>query len=510
MSDKEKVSIDDMMEHLKRRERSERDSIPSEERREALRNGKIVTRADGSKAIKVKSRKRRTNQPKKEEEKSNTKRNIIVIGAFVVLLLIGGIAYTMLLAYYNGNSFRDKLVDSVEQVSGAEVELGSMQVSLTSAKASNVKLAWEDSALKSIKLENLYAEYGISAFIGGGWSGKEITASKALIKLEMLKDFDVSERGESTLDTDFQKIRSSKSAVRFGSSKTWSIDDAALSLENKGGSYHTLHLHGGTFKSAFREDLKISSGSVDFKQNSCDIVLRLGQEKGSGSIVLEGEAGYVEGSDVKMEMKLKSATLAPLLSTGMRRLFDGKVSSDIANLSIKVGADSIQQFTINVDSGEIQMKEFAFLKELKELMADTYYTSFKFSNSSGVIQSKDGIISFNELELEQEEKMSITGNLTVAADGSISGQLKVGVAYDVLADSPNAESLESIFTERVGGYAWADATLGGVLGRPSDDLALKLSALRGGTSTPAAPTPVPSPVEPREKTPQELIDELNQ
>lgn len=504
MSDKEHVSIDEMMDHLKRRGNREGHSATSEEHQEKLRNGKVVVRSDGSKAIKVRSRRRRTNQQKKEPEKSQAKRNIIVVGALIVLLLVGGVAYTMLLAYYNGNAFHDKVVDSIEKESGAEVELGSMEVGLVHAKASNAILTWDDFIIKKIKLEHLNAGYGISAFVGGGWSGKEITAAKATVNLDMVKDVETINRSKGALDANFQKIRSSKSAVRFGKSTKWWINDTALSLELKGDSYQRLHLDGGEFKSALREDLKISSGSIDFNENSCDVILRLGQEKSAGSILLEGEVGYVEGSEVKMEMKLDSVTLAPFLNSGLRRLFDGKVSAEIANLSMKVGDDSVEQFTINVNEGELEMKEFAFLNELKHVMENAYFTdTFYFSQSQAVIQKKDGKVSFTDLKLE-EDKMSVTGNVTVSEDGTVSGLLKVGIAYEVLSDSSNAEKLETIFTERVGGYAWADANIRGVLGRPKDDLADKLRGLRG--SDPVAP----APIIPREKTPQERIDELNQ
>ena len=505
MSDKENVSIDEMMDNLKRKERGARRETTSEERSDARQNGELVTRADGSKAIKVKSRKRRSQQPKKEAEKSNTKRNVIVIGSLVLLLLLGGIAYTMLLAYYNGNTFQDKVVESVQNASGAEVELGSMEVKLTSAKANKMDLKWEDSVLKNLALENVYVEYGLTAFIGGGWSGKEITASKATLKLGMMKSFENITSSEKVIDAEFEKIRSSDSSVRFGKSKTWRLDGVALTLENENDSFDTLHLHGGTLKSVLREDLTLSSGTLDFNEDTCDVVLRLAQQTGPGTIILEGVSGYVEGSEIAMGMKLDSSTLTPFLSSGVRRLFDGVITSEEGDISMKLGDDDVEKFTINVESGELRVKEFAFIRQLKVLIENAFFTTTKFTESKCVINYDNGMVAFTDLELEAPERMRITGNVTVAADGAITGNLKVGVSYEMIADSANSEELATVFTRRDSGYAWADAKLGGELGKPSDDLAVKLEALNSVESGIDGGSVIP-----KGKSPDDLIEELNQ
>ncbi|HSP41465.1 MAG TPA: hypothetical protein VLO11_01215, partial [Luteolibacter sp.] len=75
-SDPEKYSIDEMMERLKKR--------PAED---PLEDGELVTRADGTVAIKVRKRKRRSHQPHKEERKKARRARMIQASGAMLLLL---------------------------------------------------------------------------------------------------------------------------------------------------------------------------------------------------------------------------------------------------------------------------------------------------------------------------------------------------------------------------------------------------------------------------------------
>ena len=96
-----------MMKSLKRGSKSEVKVEAEPSKRE---EGELVTRADGSKALKVRSRKRRSTQPRKEKERKATRNKIIVICSGIFLLLMLGITFVFTLAYYNGNKFKEKLV----------------------------------------------------------------------------------------------------------------------------------------------------------------------------------------------------------------------------------------------------------------------------------------------------------------------------------------------------------------------------------------------------------------
>ena len=69
--------------------------------------GELVTRADGTQAIKVRKKKRRSNQPHKEQERAKQRFRIIKLGIAFVLLTLVVVAAASMLFYYNSSSFRE-------------------------------------------------------------------------------------------------------------------------------------------------------------------------------------------------------------------------------------------------------------------------------------------------------------------------------------------------------------------------------------------------------------------
>ena len=89
-SEPEKYSIDEMMDRLKNR--------PEEE---PLQDGELVTRADGTQAIKVRKRKRRSHQPHKEILKKTRRARMIQVSGAVILLLTAAFAIGSAIVYAN-------------------------------------------------------------------------------------------------------------------------------------------------------------------------------------------------------------------------------------------------------------------------------------------------------------------------------------------------------------------------------------------------------------------------
>jgi len=89
----EKYSIDEMMDRLK---------TPASETSD---DGELVTRADGSKAIRVRKRKRRSSQPHKEETHRNRKARIVQVSAALVLVFAAALAVGAAVIYSNSSPF---------------------------------------------------------------------------------------------------------------------------------------------------------------------------------------------------------------------------------------------------------------------------------------------------------------------------------------------------------------------------------------------------------------------
>ena len=76
----EKYSIDEMMDRLK---------SPASESAE---EGELVTRADGSQALRVRKRKRRSSQPHKEVNSRSRRARIVQVSAALVLVFAAALA----------------------------------------------------------------------------------------------------------------------------------------------------------------------------------------------------------------------------------------------------------------------------------------------------------------------------------------------------------------------------------------------------------------------------------
>src|ERR1035437_3096621 len=131
----ENYTIDAMMDRLKER--------PSESHEE----GELVTRSDGSVALKVRKHKRRSSQPHKEHEKRVRKlRAVQVTGLLVSVMLViftgGGI-----LVYHNMPAFRNSLTEKISAWTGAQAELTQFRASPIGCSAASMALHWPESGI---------------------------------------------------------------------------------------------------------------------------------------------------------------------------------------------------------------------------------------------------------------------------------------------------------------------------------------------------------------------------
>ena len=98
-SEPEKFSIDEIIDRLQH---------PPDE--EPLREGELVTREDGTQAIRVRRRKRRTCQPQKAELKHRRRIRMIQVSAVLVVILMAAFAFGSAIIYANSTPFREKIM----------------------------------------------------------------------------------------------------------------------------------------------------------------------------------------------------------------------------------------------------------------------------------------------------------------------------------------------------------------------------------------------------------------
>ena len=126
-----------------------------------VEDGELVTRADGSQAIRVRKKKRRTRQPHKEERRNQLRARMFQVSGALILLLLA--------IFAAGSRHRLRQQRAVprkagrtksRRSTGAEAELRQFRMNPSTANASGLTLTWpQGNVLETLTLRGIKAEH---------------------------------------------------------------------------------------------------------------------------------------------------------------------------------------------------------------------------------------------------------------------------------------------------------------------------------------------------------------
>lgn len=491
----EKYSIDEMMDRLK--------SPASED----PADGELVTRADGSQAIRVKRRKRRSTQPHKEAAQRSRKARIVQVSAALVLLIVAGLAAGAAIIYANSSPFRAALVGKIERATGANVHIQQFRMNPKTADAAELSLEWPGgNVLKSLTLRELSAEIFPASFFGKTMSGEEITAKHGVLVLGPPKN------GQPTT---LGPISGGSNSLRFNS---YRIPDLQMICGNPGAPYLRIdktegsltpqNVNGNPQVSLYRGDVTVA-GWPALKLDRALIVLRGENVDIVGLRVLHGKddrgsmefAGTVlpfhADEESTLEISLDAFDLLGLAGPELGHLFGGKIDSQpnlkSNRLTIRPNESSpMMEVAFRASpTSRIQVSGFPFLYGLAECM-DSWFNSPVFEgDASGEFHRVGNVSTLRNLNLASKDRMALRGHISVAPDQALSGQLEIGIAPNMIAAATvNTTRLDSLFGPPREGYRWITLKISGSAGAPADDFKqLFLSAAPQATPSKASPPP---------------------
>jgi len=476
----ENISVDEMMQNLKRG--SNKEIKQSADPATDLKDGTLVTRADGSKAVKVRSRKRRSHQPKKEKEKKKTRNKVILICSGIFLLLIAGIAFVVTLAHYNGSKFSEKLVTTIESRSGAEVEMRGANVSVGSTEMMQLSFDWKspNSVVDYLKIDGVRAEYGVFSFFGGGWSGPEVLADSGEIRLNLLENPEQISVGEDEpVEFDFSTYKCNNLNAIIGKDENWLVKDTQASFSVNAKGEKQVYFYGGVLKAPFFEEHTIKSGVVGIKPTVADLSLVLQPKKGDGTVSLEGEVGYKDASSISLATKFTEVNMKDWVDIKTQRFIYGDITSGEGVFKMKLGEFESKEILTHVKSNKVVISKFSFLETLALEMNNDFFSrrpSFESGSSFSMNWTKDKVV-FSNIKLVESLRMQLKGDFEVLRTGEISGKFKIGVPIISLSPAEIAK-LKKVFKEDDGDFMWTDVTIGGSIATPTDDLAQQFESAK--------------------------------
>jgi hypothetical protein len=481
-NDPEKYTIEEMLDRLKSRDDAEEED-----------DGELVTRKDGTKALKFRKRNRRTDQTRSKFKAQNQRVQMFQIAGFIIfmvlLLVVGGV----LILYLNSSTFHDNLITKIENASGSEAKIQQFRINPATASAARLEMNWPEAhALKRLETNSLRAKISPISFVGKVFQGEEIVAAKGNLFLTAPHS-QVRSSSKSTKDGD-SMIKFSRYSVTslnvFFSEKMSSdlmienVEASYLPIKtNKGGEIRLiqglLKMKGWPSLALDRSYIQVTGRELDVKSLRFQIPVTPNQKiQESGSIDLSGTISPLD-EDVthKLSVDLDSFQISHLLGSSLGQFFRGKAitKTDEASNSFQFTPGSEQDALLKLNmsnalDSRIALSQFKFLGQLAIALDDRWYELPFFDDEVKLLMKRSSVmIDLEEIYLKQRSRMVVQGSISVKdVNGNISGMINVGIPEIIIAASKNRR-LDVLFSPVRDGYRWINLKLGGNSDSPVDN-----------------------------------------
>ncbi|MFM2198682.1 MAG: hypothetical protein RLZZ505_2114 [Verrucomicrobiota bacterium] len=472
-SDKEKYTIDEMMGHLKKRQSGEAEP-------------ELVTRSDGSQALKVKKRKRRTDQTANKDTQLKKRIQIGQIAGAVLLLTILVLVVGVGIIFVNSAGYRESLTSKLEISSGAKVDMEQFRMNPLAANTRKATLQWPlGNVLDKFELLGVTAKISPSSFVGRSFTGDEILAESAKL---LLKAPDPSKplrhvpKSEDGLSVKFSRYAVSSLDIKFGGIGALTKTEASMFPATVTGQSE-MRFSGGTLQlSAWpallldRSYIKIRNPELQIQSMRFQLPESDRQSLG-GCIDFSGTLSPVDAAGTQvLSAKLEDFPLSYLVGVDLGRFFVGKVDSveipDSNFLSFDIDAPEtakLESTVTKAEGGRVDMSGFKFLQMLAVAFNDRWYEFPVFDDDVTMVIKRMGEnTSMSDLNLVKRGRMVVRGDFFNGEGGAIKGKLRIGIPETTLIASGD-KKLIRMFGQLREGYRWVDIEISGTGALPDDN-----------------------------------------
>lgn len=474
-SDPEKYSIDEMMERLQNR--------PGED---PTIDGELVTRADGSQAVKVRKHKRRTRQSHKEGLAHIRRSRMIQISASLVLVLGAVFVCGIAIIYANSSPFREGLINKIAGRTGAKVDLSEFRMTPTRAMAGKLNLSWpEGNAISKISARGFSAEISPSSFLGKSMMGQDVSSSDVTLALR-IPDPDkpalLPKATTASSSIDFKSYYTPNLHVLLGDPMAALArlegTDASFQATNDKGVPQLLLNRGDVIIPGWPK-LKIDRAHIEFRGTAVDVVgMRLHHENDAlGVFELSGTLSpYSRDRASVLAVQLQSFPLAGIAGPEWGQLFQGRIDSKFlakSNFLSITSGEVLESLLVisfsNSLTSSFTVRGFPFLFGLGQILNDDWFEKPVFDDDvKGVIRREHDNIRFENLDFISKGRLALRGSLLTTADGKLSGNLKVGLGEAMIGASKNRK-LDAMFGPANEGFRWLTLDISGSRTSPLDN-----------------------------------------
>lgn len=470
-SDDENHTIDDMMGGL----RQSHDTEP-----------KLVTLPEGSRAYKVRKRKRRTDQPARREIGLKKRIKILKIGGavaiFTLLLLVLGVG----ILYVNSPGYRDSLVAKLETTSGAEVNIEQFRMNPLAANAQATKLKWPGgNVLDKMEISGVMAKISPLTFFGKKFSGEECVAESGRLFLKAAdksKSALYAERSKGDLSVNFARYAVSSLDINFGDLGGLTKAEASL-YTNAATGQAEMRFNGGALQLTGWPSLALERSFI-IVRNSKLLIQKMrfrlaGSERQSlgGYIDFSGSVSPLGGiGSQTLPIKIENFPLSDLVGGDLGRFFVGKVDTaenpNCNFLSFDIDSPETARLEMAVTSAmesRVDVSGFKFLQLLAVAFNDQWYGLPTFDDRVTMVVKRTGQnTDVSGIHLEKRGVMVLRGDISNGEGGVIKGKLRIGIP-ETKVTTCGDKKLVMMFGKVSEGYCWLDLEISGTGAIPEDD-----------------------------------------
>lgn len=452
--------------------------------------------------------------------------------AIITVITLGIVAWFQLLAYLQGNSFREYLCTEIRQSTGAEaVDMGSnlritgdrVQQSalvlqgvgaLETGEAERISAEvvrsalWESKLhIKKLMMEELHLEFQTTATAqeDDDDDAKQAktterptaaepqlslapkTSSAPVAESPQQKETDEDGYTIKAYQIDFLESKASNFTLRHRG-KEYSLTGSTITAEPQANNKRwNITLSNGRLHSpfAYLRDCNIKSAHLTVHPQSsrldvtkCRIMLSPGE--------LEADAYYNTQTGVwKSELQLRKADLGRLLKGDWKKRITGEMFGQ-CRLNGASGKISEANGKLYIRNGVIEGLPF-----LSELYIDNSYPYRSLQTEKAechiIYPYNDpdhnlrNAWLFDKINIRTKGGyLRIHGHIIIADDSALGGSLRIGIPQHIVArlPLPNTGILQQIFNATgEAGYAWININLSGTVDDPKEDLSVRVTTI---------------------------------
>lgn len=526
----DQYSIDEIVERLKN---NRGDDLGPED-------GELVIRADGTQAIRVRKRKRRSHQPHREERRKKRRMHVIQISAALILVMLFTLGLGTALLYANSGFFRKGLVEKITAATGANVKLEQFRMNPRSANAALMELEWPQSeAVKKILARGLDAKVAARSFLGGRMTGDEVVAQQAVVWLG--KPDPQASPKTKTKDSPpspiyFSRLAAIQGQVIYGDPKSpvFHLQNTELSyiprsegvtipqdiegeglesfLNEKNSLQDTLSEQNdmaarskyfpGTGKSVPRllvnhgelaikgwPKLRLDRGQMEFVDGMVEVLgLRVNSNKGTrGELELSGTFdSRAINQTPKLSVVATQFPLEELAGAELAKIFSGTIESDPlapSELLLDVGEESSASMSLSFrcsPNTSLALHGLPFLKLLANILNDDWYEYPVFTGDViGTLRRDGAAVAITDLNLLGRDRMALRGRIRYGRERAYDGVFEIGIAPTVIKAS-GSRRMDLMFGPPKGDFRWVTLKVNGTAALPTDDFEAQFDAAERG------------------------------